>query len=96
MLLAFTPVKELAQTELTCFFIQLCKTPHLTDNGCNHSGKLIKTEILGLKYNEKLRNKYSPGISFKAYKLNSLMIFFFTEWHKKELESEFEMNLYTQ
>jgi len=71
----FHPVKELAQTELTCFFIQLCKTLHLTDNSCNHSGRLIKTEILRLHYNEKLRNKYSSGISFKNYRLNSLKIF---------------------
>lgn len=76
MLQASTPVKELAQTELTCFFIQLCKTLHLTDNSCNHSGRLIKTEIPRLQYNEKLRNKYSSGISFKNYKLNSLKIFF--------------------
>lgn len=83
MLLAFTAVKEFAQTELTCFFIWLCKTLHLTDNGCNHSGKLIKTEILGLQYNEKLRNKYSLGISFKTYKLNSLKIFFLLNDTKK-------------
>lgn len=95
MLLAFMPVKELAQTELTCLFIQLCKTLHLTDNSCNHSGRLIKTEILRSQYNEKLRNKYPSGISFKTYKLNSLKIFL-TERYRQQSESEFEMNIYIQ
>lgn len=84
-------MEELAQAEFLYFFIQLCKTLHLTDNGCNHGRSFIKNETLRLQYNEKLRNKYSSGISFKTYIIKFFEEFF--DWMtQKELESDLEMN----